>query len=59
MAPVAGRYFARVECDAETAIVADAGGTSYDVSLVRGGRIPWTRESWVGNSASMIRSGPW
>lgn len=48
MAPVAGRYFARKECGAETAIVADTGGTSYDVSLVRGGRIPWSRESWVG-----------
>ena len=47
-APVAGQYYARAECGAETAIVADAGGTSYDVSLVRGGRIPWSRESWVG-----------
>jgi N-methylhydantoinase A len=48
MAPVAGRYFSRIESRMETAIVADAGGTSYDVSLVRDGRIPWTRESWVG-----------
>ena len=31
-----------------TAIVADTGGTSYDVSLVRDGRIPWTRETWLG-----------
>ena len=30
------------------AIVADTGGTSYDVSLVRDGRIPWTRETWLG-----------
>ena len=48
MAPVAGEYFARAEGAAETAIVADAGGTSYDVSLVRRGRIPWTRETWLG-----------
>lgn len=48
MAPVAGRYYARVDADAETAIVADTGGTSYDVSLVRRGRIPWTRETWLG-----------
>lgn len=48
MAPVAGRYFARIDVSADTAIVADAGGTSYDVSLVRGGRIPTTRETWLG-----------
>ena len=48
MAPVAGARFAREECGAETAIVADTGGTSYDVSLVRNGRIPWTRETWLG-----------
>ncbi|MCP4327907.1 MAG: hydantoinase/oxoprolinase family protein [Alphaproteobacteria bacterium] len=48
MAPVAGQYFARAEIAAENAIVADTGGTSYDVSLVRKGRIPWTRETWIG-----------
>ena len=48
MAPVAGEYFARMEGAAETAIIADTGGTSYDVSLVRKGRIPWTRETWLG-----------
>ena len=30
------------------AIVADTGGTSFDVSLVRRDRIPWTRETWLG-----------
>jgi N-methylhydantoinase A len=48
MAPVAGRYYAAVDADAETAVVADTGGTSYDVSLVRRGRIPVTRETWLG-----------
>ena len=48
MAPVAGEFFARIEGSAETAIIADTGGTSYDVSLVRKGRIPWTRETWLG-----------
>ena len=48
MAPVAGRFFARVDEAAENAIVADTGGTTYDVSLVRKGRIPWTRETWLG-----------
>jgi N-methylhydantoinase A len=48
MAPVAGRFFAESDGGADTAIVADTGGTSYDVSLVRRGRIPWTRETWLG-----------
>ena len=32
----------------ETLIVGDAGGTTFDVSLVRHGRIPRTRETWLG-----------
>ncbi|GAA1620058.1 hydantoinase/oxoprolinase family protein [Kribbella sancticallisti] len=48
MAPVAGRFFANHDAVSEMAIVADTGGTSYDVSVVRDGRIPWTRESWIG-----------
>ena len=48
MAPVAGRYFANIDAAQDTAIVTDAGGTTYDVSLVRNGRIPETRETWLG-----------
>jgi N-methylhydantoinase A len=48
MAPVAGRHFALRDAAADIAIVADTGGTSYDVSVVRRGRIPWTRETWLG-----------
>jgi len=48
MAPVAGRFYVGADIGAETAVVADTGGTTYDVSLVRGGRIPWTRETWIG-----------
>jgi N-methylhydantoinase A len=48
MAPVAGRHFAQRDAEADLAIVADTGGTSYDVSVVRHGRIPWTRETWIG-----------
>nr|WP_316640248.1 hydantoinase/oxoprolinase family protein [uncultured Roseateles sp.] len=48
MAPVSGRYFADVDEQTDTAIIADTGGTTYDVSLVRRGAIPWTRESWIG-----------
>jgi N-methylhydantoinase A len=29
-------------------VIADTGGTTYDVSLVRRGRIPWSRETWIG-----------
>ena len=47
MAPVAGRHFAELE-GATTAIVTDAGGTTYDVSLVKDGALPWTRETWLG-----------
>jgi N-methylhydantoinase A len=48
MAPVAGQYFAELDTRTPMAIVADTGGTSYDVSVVRRGRIPWTRETWLG-----------
>ncbi|HEX8714411.1 MAG TPA: hydantoinase/oxoprolinase family protein, partial [Solirubrobacteraceae bacterium] len=54
MAPVAGRHFALAAAAdedaaaARDAIVADTGGTSYDVSVVRGGRIPMSRETWLG-----------
>ncbi len=48
MAPVAGRHYARLDLQASDVIVADTGGTTYDVSLVRSGQIPWTRETWIG-----------
>ena len=48
MAPIAGRRYARLESTAVNAIVADTGGTTFDVSLVRRGRIPLTKETWIG-----------
>ncbi len=48
MAPVAGRYYAARDFANAVAIVADTGGTTFDVSVVRDGRIPWTRETWIG-----------
>ena len=48
MAPIAGRRFSRLDAKAATAIVADTGGTTYDVSLVRRGEIPMTPETWLG-----------
>ncbi len=48
MAPIAGRHYARNDSNAPNAIIADTGGTTYDVSLVRQGRIPLTKETWIG-----------
>jgi N-methylhydantoinase A len=48
MAPVAGRHYAELDGRSSTAIVADTGGTSYDVSVVQRGRLPQTRETWLG-----------
>lgn len=48
MAPVAGHFYADREGGFGTAIVADTGGTTYDISLVSGGRIPMTRDLWIG-----------
>jgi N-methylhydantoinase A len=49
MAPVAGRHHAEREAESTTAIVIDAGGTSFDVSVIRNGRIPRNRETWLGD----------
>jgi N-methylhydantoinase A len=49
-APVAGRRLLGLDDLGDTAIVTDAGGTSFDVSLVRRGQIPWTRETKIGRS---------
>lgn len=48
MAPVVGRYFAELDAGAANAIVTDAGGTTYDVSLIRNRGIPWAQETWIG-----------
>ncbi len=48
MAPVSGRHYSVLDEANDTAVVADTGGTTYDVSLVRRGRIPWSRETWIG-----------
>lgn len=48
MAPIAGRRYAGLDGASANAIVADTGGTTFDVSLVRRGRIPLTKETWIG-----------
>ncbi len=48
MAPVAGRRYAGYEGDWESVLVVDTGGTTFDVSLIRDGRIATTQETWLG-----------
>jgi N-methylhydantoinase A len=48
MAPVAAKYIVENGNLGRNAIVADTGGTTYDVALVRDGVIPETRETWIG-----------
>lgn len=45
MAPVAGRVVAD---PAKDIVICDTGGTSFDVSVVRDGRVSFTRETWLG-----------
>ncbi len=48
LAPVAGKTYAESEAGHGRVIVCDTGGTSFDVSLVRDGRVVFTRETWLG-----------
>ena len=48
MAPVAGRRYAAAEAAHESVLVVDTGGTTFDVSLIRDGRIAITQETWLG-----------
>ncbi len=60
MAPLAGRHYAGLDDPGRDAIVADTGGTTYDVSIVRKGQIPTTRETWIGPRYRGIMLGfPW
>lgn len=48
MAPVAAREYASHELQSENVLVVDTGGTTFDVGLVRDGRIVTTQETWLG-----------
>ena len=48
MAPVAALAYSRMEDFGDDVIVCDAGGTTFDVSLVRDGAVKHTRETWIG-----------
>ncbi len=48
MAPIAGLSYVQAEGLPDNVIVCDAGGTTFDVSLVRDGRIEFSRDTWLG-----------
>jgi N-methylhydantoinase A len=48
MAPIAGAHISNAESDHASAVIFDTGGTTFDVSLVHGGRVPFTHETWLG-----------
>ena len=50
LAPVAGLFYGNAEpaADNDDILVVDTGGTTFDASLIRGGRVAHTREKWIG-----------
>jgi N-methylhydantoinase A len=48
MAPIAGLTYSRVENLGDDVIVCDTGGTTFDVGLVRDGRLVFNRDTWLG-----------
>lgn len=48
MAPIAGLAYAAAENLSRDIIVCDAGGTTFDVSLVRDGAVEFSRDTWLG-----------
>jgi N-methylhydantoinase A len=48
MAPVAGLKYVEAENLTLDVIVCDAGGTTFDVSLIRDGAIEFSRDTWLG-----------
>ncbi|HMM77055.1 MAG TPA: hydantoinase/oxoprolinase family protein [Gammaproteobacteria bacterium] len=48
MAPIAGLAYVEAEGLPKDVIVCDAGGTTFDVSLVREGAVEFSRDTWLG-----------
>jgi len=48
MAPVAGITYSVAEGLGNTMIVADTGGTTFDVGLSRDGQLVYSRDTWIG-----------
>lgn len=49
MAPIAGLSYSEMENLGGDVVVVDTGGTTFDVGLVRDGRVAHTRETWLGD----------
>lgn len=47
MGPLAGIAYAAAEGQGDDVIIVDTGGTTFDVSLVRGGQVKYTRDTWL------------
>ena len=48
MAPISARAYSAQERFGDNVIVCDTGGTTFDVGLVRDGRLTFTRDTWLG-----------
>ncbi|MDF1735136.1 MAG: hydantoinase/oxoprolinase family protein [Minwuia sp.] len=48
MAPIAGLTFSQAEAMGDNVIICDTGGTTFDVGLVRDGRLTFSRDTWLG-----------
>ena len=48
MAPVAALTYSTIENLGDNVIVCDTGGTTFDVGLVRDGRLTYSRDTWLG-----------
>ncbi len=48
LGPVAASRYAEADLGSELAVVIDAGGTTFDVSVIRDGAPALTRETWIG-----------
>jgi N-methylhydantoinase A len=48
MAPISSRAYSEQEDFGNNVIVCDTGGTTFDVGLVRDGRLTFTRDTWLG-----------
>ncbi|MFC3230761.1 hydantoinase/oxoprolinase family protein [Marinibaculum pumilum] len=50
MAPIAGITFSQLEELGDNVIICDTGGTTFDVGLVRDGRLVFSRDTWLGQA---------
>lgn len=48
MAPIAALAFSELERLGDNVIICDTGGTTFDVGLVRDGKLTYTRDTWLG-----------